>query len=413
MTNELEIQGTNVLARNLRAVDKGFTILLNEGGSRSSKTWSILQMLLLRAMEGRCETYTIVRQKLTWVKATVLKDFEALVNLYGLQVSPTIKSSRQEQVYKVNGTEFGFFGGDEPAKLHGRTQDVFWVNEVMEVPQAVFDQLEMRTKKFGILDYNPYDDEHWVFGLQRRPDVITIRSTMLDNKENLSPMIINKIMGYKPTPENYARGTADSYMWDVYGLGKKAKLKGAIFNNWDIVDSIPEGAKDLGLGMDFGYSNDPTTLTEIYIYNNELYLNELIYDMGLLNISPYPEQDTISKRMKILEIGTREITGDSSEPKSIQELYNDGWNINGADKGADSINYGVDLMKGYKIHITRKSVNLEREFRKYKWSEDKNGKSRNVPVDAFNHAIDGIRYRVMKVLGNDYEVEVYPASMLA
>ncbi len=370
-------------------------------------------MLLLRAMEGRCETYTIVRQKLTWVKATILKDFEALIKLYELDVQPSIKTSRQEQVYIINGTEFGFFGADEPAKLHGRSQDIFWINEVMEISQPVFDQLEMRTRLFGIVDYNPYDDEHWVFGLQKREDVIVIRSTMLDNKENLPPMIINKIMGYKPTPENYARGTADSYMWDVYGLGKKAKLKGAVFTNWDIVESIPENAKDLGLGMDFGYSNDPTTLTELYMFNNELYLNELIYDMGLLNVSPYPEQDTISRRMKILEIGNREITGDSAEPKSIQELYNDGWNINSADKGGDSVNYGIDLMKGYKIHITRRSVNIEREFRKYKWGEDKNGKSINKPIDAFNHAIDGVRYRVMKVLGNEYEVEVYPASMLA
>lgn len=366
-----------------------------------------MQFLLLRALEGRNETYTIARQKLTWVKTTLLKDFEKLTNMYEIPVHPRVKSGRQEQIYNVKGTEFAFFGLDEPAKLHGRQQDIFWLNEGMEIGKDDFDQLEMRTNKFGIIDYNPYDDEHWIFELHKRPDVAVIKSTILDNRENLPQAIVDKIMGYRPTPENYKNGTADPYMWQVYGLGNKARLQGAVFTNWDVVDSIPVDAKDLGLGLDFGFSNDPAALVEVYLYNKEIYLNELIYETGLLNVSPDDTRDTLVRRMKDLGItGGRTITADSSEPKSIVEIRNENFSIEGAVKGQDSVRYGIDLMKGYKIHLTRKSVNLEREFRKYKWREDKNGKSLNEPVDEFNHGIDAARYRITKVLGNNYETEI-------
>ena len=201
-------------------------------------------------------------------------------------------------------------------------------------------------------------------------------------------------------------------MWEVYGLGKPARLQGVIFENWDIVEGIPEDAKPLGLGLDFGYTNDPTTLTDIYMYNNEIYLDELIYEKGLKNHSPYPDERTIVKRLQELGIGSKEITGDSAEPKSIDEIASHGFNINGADKGPDSIKYGIDLMKGYKLHVTKRSINIQMELRKYKWAEDRNGRSLNVPIDDFNHSLDGIRYRLTKVLGNQFEVEIYPSGIL-
>lgn len=367
-------------------------------------------MLIIWALEGRGYSHTIARQKLTWVKATILKDFQEICAAYQIPVTPRINVNRPEQVYYINGSEFAFFGLDYPEKLHGRAQDIFWINEGMEVDRMSFDQLEMRTRLMGIIDYNPYDDTHWIFALHARPDVAVIRSTWWDNKENLPRTIINKILGYEPTPENIAKGTADAYMWSVYGLGEKAMLKGVIFPYWDIVESIPENARDLGLGLDFGYTNDPTALVEIYEMDNELYLNELIYERGLTNTSPYEEVETISKRLKLLEIGNRDITADSSEPKSIQELGNDGWQVDPADKGPDSVSHGIDLMKSYKIHITRRSINLDAERRKYKWAEDKNGKSLQKPIDEFNHLIDAARYRISKVLGGWTEVELHSSA---
>lgn len=409
----LKIKGTNVLARNLQAVNEGYRIICNQGGSRSSKTWSIFQLLIIRALEGRREVYTIARQKLTWVKATLLQDFKELVKLYDLPITPKINPNRQDQVYYLNGTEFAFFGLDYPEKLHGRTQDITWINEVMEIAQPHYDQLEMRTKKLIFLDYNPYDDQHWVFNLHKRKDVKVIRSTMLDNQENLPPLIINKILGYRPTLENIQQGTADKYMWEVYGLGKKGRLKGVIFSNWDIVDSIPPEAKDLGLGLDFGFANDPTALVDLYLLNGtDLYIDELIYETGLKNFSTDPKERTIVSVMQQLGVGYRPITADSSEPKSIAEIRSQGFNISGAEKGPDSILYGIELLKGYKLHITRRSVNIEAELRKYKWSEDKNGKSLNIPIDSFNHAIDATRYRATAVLGGTKKVKILDKSRL-
>lgn len=411
-TRTLDLNVTNVFYRNVEAIEQGYKVICNQGGSRSSKTWSIMQILLIRAIEGRKEVYTIGRQKLTWVKSTLLQDFKELTTLYGLKVTPDINPNRQEQVYFINGTEFAFFGLDYAEKIHGRKQDIFWLNEVMEIDKANYDQLEMRTNKFAILDYNPYDDTHWVFGLHKRPDVKVIVSTMLDNEENLPAMVVNKIWGYRPTEENYAKGTADPYMWDVYGLGKAAQLKGVIFPSWEILDDVPEDAKDLGYGLDFGFSNDPTTLVQIFKYDNTLILDEQLYEVGLVNVSELPDQRSINDELAKLNVGYSEITADSSEPKSIRELYNAGWNIEGVEKGADSVNYGIDLMKKFKIAVTRRSVNLQAELRKYKWTEDKNGKSLNKPVDEFNHAIDAARYRVMAKLGENFEVKLYPSSIL-
>lgn len=329
---------------------------------------------------------------------TVRFNIYILWSFTNISIKP-VNPNRPEQTYHINGVEFAFFGLDYPQKLHGRKQDWVWLNETIEIDKRSFDQLEMRTTQGIILDYNPSDDSHWVFDLQRRPDVTVVKSTMLDNPF-LPDSIINKIKGYEPTEENVKNGTADSYMWEVYGLGNKARLEGAVFDNWDIVPSLPEEVKIKGLGLDFGYTNDPTALVEVYMMDNEIYLNEVIYQTAMLN-------SDIAARMDELKINkTVTIFGDSAEPKSIDELVRYGFDVKPVDKGPDSINYGIDIMKGYKIHITQKSFNLESEFRKYKWAEDKNGKSLNKPVDAFNHAIDAARYCCMMLLGKKPEVSI-------
>lgn len=352
-----------------------------------------MQFFILKALQGDMKTLTIARSKLTWVKTTLLKDFQEITQKYQVPVTPNINPNRQDQVYDINGCEFAFFGLDYPQKLHGRKQDWVWLNEVIEIDKKSFDQLEMRTTKGMILDYNPSDDSHWVFNLQLRPDVTVIRSTQLDNPF-LEQTIRNKIYSYDPANIiNVQNGTADSYMWEVYGLGKKAKLEGAVFTNWDIVDTIPEDANYRGNGLDFGYTNDPTSLVELYTMDNEIFLNQLIYETKMLNVD-------IANRMNDLKVSkSATIFADSAEPKSIDELVKYGFNVKAVDKGNDSINFGIDIMKGYKIHITKKSIDLENELRKYKWSEDKNGKALNKPIDDFNHAIDASRYICMMVLG--------------
>jgi phage terminase large subunit len=374
-------------------------IICHEGGSRSSKTWSIFQFFLAQAIQGEELTITIVRDKLTWIKSTLLKDFEELVKKMELKVTPNINPNRAEQIYNINGTEFAFFGLDYSEKLHGRRQDWFWVNEAMEVAQKHFDQLEMRTQIGGILDYNPYDDMHWIFDLQKRDDVAVIKSTMRNNPF-LPPAVIKKIESYEPTPENIRQGTADNYMWQVYGLGEKARLEGVIFENWQEVDEIPEGAKLLGYGLDFGYTNDPTAMVALYRYNQELYLDEILYETGLTN------QDIV-KRLEQMEISkTTLIIGDSAEPKSIEEIKRAGYAIKGSRKGSDSIRYGIDLLLSHKLNITRRSENLKNEKRKYKWAEDRQGRRLQVPVDDFNHLIDAERYIASHCLGRSHEIQI-------
>lgn len=407
-----KIQATPVFKKLLKAENDGYAVIKLQGGSRSSKTWSIFQFFLKKAVQGERFDVTITRAYLQLAKDTLLNDFQEILEKYRIPVYPDINPNRPSQVYHVYGGKFVFWGLDKPKKAHGKKQKYTWMNETIEVEhRGVFDQLEMRTDSIMILDYNPSDDAHWVFELDKRPDVYTFTSTQLDNPF-LPDKIRRKIQGYEPTEENIKNGTADNYMWEVYGLGKPARLQGVIFENWDIVEEIPADSKHLGLGLDFGYTNDPTTLTDIYMYNNEIYLDELIYERGLKNHSPYPEERTIVKRLQELGIGSKEITADSAEPKSIDEIASHGFNINGADKGPDSIKYGIDLMKGYKLHVTKRSINIQTELRKYKWAEDRNGKSLNVPIDDFNHSIDGIRYRLAKVLGNQFEVEIYPSGIL-
>jgi phage terminase large subunit len=403
----MKIKATNVLKRHLDAEQDGYKLIVHEGGSGSSKTWSVFQFFLKKAWEGEQFTLTILREKLTWIKASLLPDLRKMQRMYDFKIEPDININRQDQVYNINGSEFAFFGADYPQKFHGRRQDYFWINEAMEVEKAHFDQIEMRTAKLGVVDYNPSNDEHWVFDLPKRDDCKVIKSTMLDNLEFLPDKVVSKIKGYEPTEENIKQGTADKYMWEVYGLGKKARLEGLVFQDWDVVDDLPNEAKLLGYGMDFGYTNDPSTLVAVYRMDNELYLDELIYKEGLLNSSPNSSDDTIVKRLKGLAIDSgEEIIADSAEPKSIDEIHRHGFNIKGAQKGRDSINYGVNLMQGYKIHITQRSANTEKEFRKYKWAEDKTGKALNKPIDDFNHAIDAVRYLCMEKLGKQEEVKL-------
>lgn len=377
-----------------------YNIILLEGGSRSSKTWSIFQFFIIKALQGERFDVTISRAYLQLAKDTILEDLKEMWYMYDLPLTPDININRSTQKYNILNGEFLFWGLDKPRKAHGKKQKYAWMNEVMEIPnKAVLDQLEMRTTDLIIIDYNPSDDAHWVFDLKKRPDVKTLHSTMLDNPF-LEEKIVNKIKGYEPTEENIKNGTADSYMWDVYGLGKPAKLKGVVFNNWEKVETIPEKAQFLGYGQDFGFTNDPATLIALYRYDGAVYWDELLYKKELTN-------DDLIKEYERLGVKRNElIIADSAEPKSIEEIRRANYRIGGADKGRDSVRHGISLLKGYKMYVTERSVHLEQELRKYKWKEDKTGKPTQDPIDDFNHCIDAMRYIGSKVLRRNSDVQI-------
>ena len=377
----MKIQASNVFHRLDQSIKEGYRIHVLEGGSRSSKTWSIIQRLLLHAQMNPNTEFTICRQKMTWLRITLLKDFEEITRIYGIPVEPEWNPNRPNQEYKILGCGFTFLGLDEPQKLHGRKQDIAWINEAMEASLADFDQLEMRTNDFMILDYNPSQEHHWIFErVEPREDANLFRSTQLDNPF-LPEAIRKKILGYEPTEENKRRGTADETNWKIYGLGIRAQQKGLIYTNWKVVNSMPDNYKKRSIGLDFGFTNDPTAAIDLRLSEGKIWMDELLYQTGMTN----PEiARALPKGIPII--------ADSAEPKSIEELRRLGVEVQASVKGPDSVRQGIQLMQQYELCITERSINLIRELKNYKWKIDNNGKVQNQPIDNFNHLLDAARY---------------------
>jgi len=368
-------------------------ISINQGGTRSGKTYSILKVLVDYCWENKNSgsIITICRRTLPALKASAMRDFMEIIqkeNYYSEK-----HHNKSEQTYELFGNLIEFISLDQPQKVRGRKRNVLFINEANEIDLESWTQLSLRTTDKIILDYNPSDEFHWIYDkVMNREDATFYKSTYLDNPF-LSDSIIQEIERLKETDSNY---------WKVYGLGERGKSRSLVFDNVGQVDEIPQNAKELCLGLDFGYSNDPTSLVRIYKRGDELYFKQLIYTTGLTN------QD-ISRELKALEI-TRgaEIFADSAEPKSIEEIYRSGFNIKPTKKGKDSIKIGIDLMRTYKLFVTSDSLDLIKEFRNYKYKEDKNQKILNEPIDLYNHGIDSIRYglimKLQKPFSGDYAI---------
>lgn len=366
--SSVAIQTSEIFERNWNAPSK---IVVNQGGTRSGKTYSLLQLIIVKALSEKGKVFTIVRKSLPSLKMTAMRDFiEILTNMHLYDEKHHNKS---EHIYRLNGNIIEFVSLDQPQKKRGARRHYLFCNEANELTWEDFFQLLVRTTDKIYLDYNPSDDFHWIYDkLLTRDDVTFIKSTYVDNPF-LDDSIVSEIERLKSTDEDY---------WRIYGLGERGQSKATIFTFLE--EEVPEQAKFLAYGMDFGFTNDPTSLVAVYTQDNSLFAKELLYETNLTNRD-------ISEKLKALGIDRRaEIFADSAEPKSIEELYRMGWNIKPTKKGADSINAGIDMLKRYKLHAT--GHNLIKEMRNYKWVEDKNGKLLNKPIDAFNHAIDALRY---------------------
>jgi phage terminase large subunit len=358
-----------------------------EGGSRSSKTWSICQALLLLGTQEP-KRFAIARWRRTWIKPTVLDTFKKV--FASVEEWKDEAFNKSELTYQHYGSSFEFYGLDSPQKLHGIETDFFWLNEAIETSKDDFDQLEQRCKGKWILDYNPSTDEHWIYdNVLKRDDVVLIHSTMLDNTF-LDQHIRDKINSYQPTPHNQARGTADEYKWKVYGLGERSRREGAIYENWTECKEMPTGYKWKAYGLDFGFTNDPTALVEVVYQEGKLWVKELLYETGLTNAD-------IARRCGLQR--SDEIIADSAEPKSIEEIRRSGFRIRPVTKGADSIRSGIDKLKSVQIMVHQDSVNVIRELRNYAWKRDyKTNQVTNQAEDDNNHALDALRYVAMEKL---------------
>jgi len=363
---------TNIVWKHLSQSDK--RIIIEQGGTRSGKTYNILMWIIFDyCAKHRGHIITICRKTYPALRATAMRDFFDILKANGLYDESLHNKSSSE--FKFKGNTIEFISLDKPTKIRGRKRDLLYINEANEITFEDWQQLIFRTTGRIIIDYNPSDEFHFIYDKIKPRDDVDFFITTYKNNPFLSLDIVAEIERLKEIDPNY---------WRVYGLGEVGASQSIIFRVTDCAD-IPETATFLSYGMDFGFTNDPTTLVEIWKQGDDLFLKELLFKTGLTNRD-------IDTHLRLLGVERKEIFADSAEPKSIEELYRMGWNIKPATKGQGSINIGIDMMKRYKIHITRDSLNMLKEFKNYKWAEDKNGVILNVPVDMFNHTIDAVRY---------------------
>jgi phage terminase large subunit len=352
------------------------------GGTSSSKTFSIIPMLITYAVKTpRCEI-SVVAESIPHLRRGAIRDFLKIMEMVGMFVPD--KWNKSSLTYTFSNDSFiEFFSADQPDKLRGARRDVLFINECNNIEWESYYQLAIRTRRFIYLDYNPVS-EFWVdTELKSDPDSEMVVLTYKDN-EALDKSIVKEIEKAKEkakTSEYWAN------WWRVYGLGEIGNLEGVVFSNYQLVDSIPDEAKLIGYGLDFGYSNDPTALVAIYLFNGQRYIDQILYRSGMMNgdIAKHIESGVICY-------------ADSAEPKSIEEIRRYGKTIRGVTKGKDSINYGIQVMQEQTYFITKRSTDLIKELRGYIWDKDKSGNTMNRPIGV-DHALDAFRYHEMEAIG--------------
>ena len=365
---------SNVFDENIKAYNAASPLIINQGGTRSGKTYSILQLLFLIAVNSKHKLIiSIVSRALPHLRLGAMRDFEAILEDYGINISDV--KNETKTLYKIGNSVVEFFGADSQAKVHGPARDILYINECNFIKQKIYEQLAIRTKGTIFLDYNP-TSRFWVHDeVIPNENHTLIKSTYKDNNF-LTLAQINRIES-KQENENW---------WRVYGLGEIGILEDAIFTNWrygEFDNSFP-----FVYGLDFG-SNDPDALVKVAI-NNKLkiiYVDEVFYDNNLTtNTLLSMVGDKVSK--------DNIIYADSSGRRTIMDMQAVGINVKKVRKYSGSILDGIRLMQDYTIVITSNSYNIEKELMAYRWLDNR----AKVPIDADNHAIDALRYAVMSYI---------------
>lgn len=379
--------------------DDRIKIILLPGGTRSSKTFSIMQCLHILMSSNNNLRVIACRAKQTWIRLSILNDWSReLLSKHDLSKFYTSTKVPIEYTLKATNSTLEMIGLDDPQKAHGVAGDIVWLNEAMEIEQNSFKQLMQRLKGKIILDYNPSEEEHYVYELANRSDCISIHSTYKDNPFN-PDTVVREIEAYEDTPYNRQQGTVSEYHWMVYGLGLPAKKEGLIFPNWEIIDEYPVEARDLAFGLDFGFYPDPVAFGRVGMLNGRLVLDEMIYETELNNIIIKGKEHipSIQGRFQELGISRRDlIVADSQAKTSISELKNVGYNISPVQKYPGSVNDGLFLMQKYMpFYVTSRSINTIKELKNYTWKKNPStGLYTKDPIDKFNHLIDLYRYVV-------------------
>jgi phage terminase large subunit len=374
-----------------------------QGGQGAGKTIGIIILLINHCLHQRLKEVTIVQGELTKLKKTAMLDFLKIMKAYGLFIDNCWNKS--ESIYRFpNGSFIEFLGMDKADVGKGFRRDVLYFNEINKggITLDAYVQFASRANMV-YCDFNP-DRKFWLHEeIITDPDTDFLILTYQDN-EHLAEKEVTEILKYKEkgfykyeglTPvdlfkESNIKSKYWANKWRVYGLGLVGSLDGVIFSNWSEIRSVPEEARYIGTGLDFGYSNDPTAIVDVYTYNGKRILDEVCYRTRLVN-------SDIARYLK----GKGVVYADSAEPKSIEEIRRTGVDIRPASKGPDSIAYGINTMQAQEYLVTKRSINLKMELQSYTWAVDRDGNLTTKPIDVYNHLCDGIRYHEMMTVGLD------------
>jgi phage terminase large subunit len=346
------------------------------GGTSASKTISILLVLIDKSQSDKTPKITsVTAESVPHLKRGAMRDFLSIMQEHGYWKQSNWNATDFIYTFET-GSKIEFFSTDNPDKSRGPRRDRLYMNEANNQTYSSFEQMEVRTRDEVWLDWNP-SSEFWFYTEvlpNRKDDIDFITLTYLDN-EALDASIVQSIE---------SRRNNKSW-WQVYGLGQLGETEGRVFTGWNFIDEVPHEARLERRGLDFGYSNDPSTIIDLYYYNGGYILDEQLYQKGLSNkqladfIGNLPDSNVLVK-------------ADSAEPKSIDEIKSYGVNILPVVKGKDSVVNGIQLVQDKQISVTKRSTNLIKEYRNYMWETDKEGRILNVPVDMWNHCMDAIRY---------------------
>ena len=381
---QVTIDTTNVFHKAFKSSTR---ITCLQAGTRSSKTYSLCQLFIVKALRETGKVFTICRKTLPALKGTAYRDVLELLKELGLYSEEY--HNKSELSYSLNGNLIEFISVDQPQKIRGRKRNYLWLNEANEFTYEDYQQLILRTTDKVYLDYNPSDPYSWIYEkVITRDDCTFFKSTYKANPF-LDKDTIAEIERLKDLDPDY---------WQVYGLGEIGSVQTMIFRNFNLVDEVQ--GRLVGYGLDFGFTNSPSALVAVYVSDDNLYIKEMLYEKRLTNTD-------LANKLKEFKIDRQsEIVADSAEPKSIEEVYRSGFNIKPAKKGA-GIHLGIDIMRRYKLHITKDSLNAIKEFRSYKWATDKNGDVLNVPVKVNDHLIDATRYLCLNKLSVNHSGKYY------
>lgn len=368
---ELEIQHTNVFTRSLEALQSDCRFIVEQGGSRSSKTYSLCQMVIVYCLTNPGKLVSIIRKTFPTLRGTVMRDFFEVMK--ELELYDEKLHHKTENMYNFpNGSAVEFFGADNEQKLRGRKRNILWINEANELNFEEFTQLNMRTTDKLIFDFNPSDNFHWLYDLITRKETILIHSTYKDNPF-LGDAQVKEIENLIQYDESYYR---------IYALGEKGSGKTTIYTHWKYYETLPE-IKSVIYGLDFGF-NHPTSLIECSFTENDVYVKEIIYQSHMT-------ADDLVKKMKELNISTKtEIICDGARPEMIEDIRRGGFNTKVAIK---EVKKGIDSVKSSGLFINKESVNVVKEINSYKWKT--NGDVvLDEPVKVYDDAMDAIRYAI-------------------